>query len=248
MPAVALVGAFASVSAGLAVGGILGGVMIAGGVMTGLGAITGNKKLQMLGSIVSLGAGAYGMATGAFSAASSTAGTNIGDMVAPLDGAGATADALAFDPYTSALAEPTAGAADAVTGLPTSSFNADGAMEYATAPGAAPKGLIGQPSQPATQQASSNVQRVQSDVAGGMQTKDALTDTTDTGIFGGTVDKLKSFGGWIEKNPQVAKLGLAAGNGLLQSYSQQQAAAEQQRLAADARARYNNSITNQRRV
>lgn len=246
MPAVALVGAFASVSAGLTIGGILGGVMVAGGVMTGLGVLTGNKKLQMLGSIVSLGAGAYGLATGAFSAGSSAA--NIGEMTAPLEGAGATAEALAFDPYTSALAEPAVGAADAVTGLPTSSFNADGVMEYSSTPGEAPKGLIGQPTQPAAQQTAGNVQRVQGDVAGGIQTKDALTDTTDTGIFGGTVDKLKSFGGWIEKNPNVAKLGLSAGNGLLQSYSQQQAAAEQQRLAADARARYNNSITNQRRV
>ena len=68
MPAIAIIGAVATVSAGAALGGVLGGVMIAGGVMSGLGAVTGNKKLQMLGAVVSLGAGlgsAFGLADAA---------------------------------------------------------------------------------------------------------------------------------------------------------------------------------------
>ncbi len=73
MPAaLALVGAAASVSAGVAAGGIIGGVMIAGGVMTGLGAITGNKKLQKWGGILGLAGGIAGLASGAWSSAASS--------------------------------------------------------------------------------------------------------------------------------------------------------------------------------
>ena len=78
MPAVALIAAVGTVSAGVALGGVLGGVMIAGGVMSGIGAVTGNKKLSMLGAVVSLGAGlgsAFGLADGANAAwNSATAG------------------------------------------------------------------------------------------------------------------------------------------------------------------------------
>lgn len=56
-PAIAVFGAFASVSAGLAAGGLMGGLMIAGGVMSGLGAITGNKTLSSLGMIAGLAGG-----------------------------------------------------------------------------------------------------------------------------------------------------------------------------------------------
>jgi len=56
-PAIAVFGAFASVSAGLAAGGLMGGLMIAGGVMSGLGAITGNKTLSSLGMLAGLAGG-----------------------------------------------------------------------------------------------------------------------------------------------------------------------------------------------
>lgn len=58
-PAVALFGAYASISAGVALGAstLMGGLMIAGGVMSGLGAITGNKTLSTLGMVAGLAGG-----------------------------------------------------------------------------------------------------------------------------------------------------------------------------------------------
>ena len=59
-PAIALFGAYASISAGvtlMATSTFLGGLMIAGGVMSGLGALTGNKTLSTLGMVASMGAG-----------------------------------------------------------------------------------------------------------------------------------------------------------------------------------------------
>ena len=73
MPAVALIGAVASVSAGVAAGGLLGGMMIAGGVMTGLGTLTGNKKLTRIGAVLGLAGGIGSMISNASSAASTAA-------------------------------------------------------------------------------------------------------------------------------------------------------------------------------
>lgn len=59
-PAIAVFGAFSSISAGMAIMGssaLLGGLMIAGGVMSGLGAITGNKTLSSLGMLAGLAGG-----------------------------------------------------------------------------------------------------------------------------------------------------------------------------------------------
>jgi hypothetical protein len=56
-PAIALVGAVSAISAGAAIGGILGGVIIAGGIASGLGAITGNKTLSTIGMGLSLAGG-----------------------------------------------------------------------------------------------------------------------------------------------------------------------------------------------
>lgn len=60
-PAIALVGAVGSISAGISVVGagsaFLGGVMIAGGIASGLGALTGNKTLANIGMGLSLAGG-----------------------------------------------------------------------------------------------------------------------------------------------------------------------------------------------
>jgi hypothetical protein len=70
-PAIALFGAYAGISAGLAIGAstLMGGLMIAGGVMSGLGALTGNKTLSTLGMVAGL-AGGVGQffSTGGFEA------------------------------------------------------------------------------------------------------------------------------------------------------------------------------------
>ena len=70
-PAIALIGAYAGISTGMAIGAstLMGGLMIAGGVMSGLGAITGNKTLSQLGMVAGL-AGGVGQffSTGGFEA------------------------------------------------------------------------------------------------------------------------------------------------------------------------------------
>lgn len=67
--AIPLIAAYATVSAGIAATGFIGGMMIAGGVMTAVGTISGNKKLTRWGGILSLAGGVAGMATGAWSTA-----------------------------------------------------------------------------------------------------------------------------------------------------------------------------------
>lgn len=71
-PAVAVVGAIGSISSGVAMGGFLGGVMIAGGVMSAIGAISGNETLSNIG----MGLGLVGGIGGAFTNAA-------GDFVNP---------------------------------------------------------------------------------------------------------------------------------------------------------------------
>jgi hypothetical protein len=69
-PAVAVAGAYMSVSAGVAayaaattvMGSILGGLMIVGGIASGLGALTGNQTLSTIGAV----AGLAGFGVGAF--------------------------------------------------------------------------------------------------------------------------------------------------------------------------------------
>lgn len=56
-PALAIVGAIGTISTGAAIGGFLGGVLIAGGIASGLGALTGNKFLSTLGMGLSLAGG-----------------------------------------------------------------------------------------------------------------------------------------------------------------------------------------------
>ncbi len=56
-PAIALAGAASAISAGAALGGFLGGVMIAGGIFSGLGALTGNQTLASIGGVLSLAGG-----------------------------------------------------------------------------------------------------------------------------------------------------------------------------------------------
>lgn len=56
-PAIGLVGAVSAISSGAAIGGLLGGIIIAGGIASGLGALTGNTTLSTIGGVLSLGGG-----------------------------------------------------------------------------------------------------------------------------------------------------------------------------------------------
>jgi len=58
MPAaIPLIGAAFSVSAGLEIGGLIGGLMVAGGGLTAVGTLTGNKDLTNLGAVLGLAGG-----------------------------------------------------------------------------------------------------------------------------------------------------------------------------------------------
>lgn len=101
MPAIAIVGAGMSISAGVAAGvtTLIGGLQVAAGVLTLAGAVTGNKKLMILGSIASLGAGVAGWAGAADAAGSavSTAGETLSKAAldgTPSFGANSVASAL----------------------------------------------------------------------------------------------------------------------------------------------------------
>jgi hypothetical protein len=69
-PAIAIAGAFASISTGMAAitaagglltaGGLLGGLMVVGGIASGLGGLTGNAALSNFGMIAGLAGGAVG--------------------------------------------------------------------------------------------------------------------------------------------------------------------------------------------
>lgn len=66
-PAIGVIGAIGTVSAGLAAkSALLGGILIAGGIASGLGAITGNKALSTFGAV----AGLAGFGVGSFTSAS----------------------------------------------------------------------------------------------------------------------------------------------------------------------------------
>jgi len=153
-PALALVSAGASIWAGMAIPGMLGGLMIAGGVMSGLGAITGNKTLSTLGMVAGL-AGGVGqfVQSGAFESVMSGDFSGAGDQF--MGGAGATpaggegiemmyggAEAVT-EPVTGLVNSPSVGskilsgtynagaAMDAAT--PSMPYNAGAAMDAATA-------------------------------------------------------------------------------------------------------------------
>lgn len=64
-PAVGLIGAAGAIGAGMSMGGLVGGLMIAGGVASGIGGLTGNKFLSKLGMGLSLAGGISGAFTAA---------------------------------------------------------------------------------------------------------------------------------------------------------------------------------------
>lgn len=274
MPAIAIIAAVGTVSAGAALGGVLGGIMIAGGVMSGLGAITGNKKLSMLGAVVSLGAGlgaAFGLAGAANSAwNAATAGNEalqvtgnsfmanggaFGAAATPVDGmmngsvmngAGSTTGLQTFG-------------APAPSGLPVNASNALDASSFGMAP---PPGL---------ESAASGGQSLIGVQPVGL-TSGAAGNYMPVGQMGPQMPSIASISGpslgnsgfsaapaadagtgffgkataFMKGNPEVVKAGSGLLAGGLQSYSQQSQLDQQLRAQAAARKAYNDSILNQR--
>lgn len=86
-PGIAALGAFSAISSGMALGGLLGGLMIAGGVLGGIGALTGNKTLMGIGTIAGIAGGFVGADGGLISSLSEFGG-------AAKDAAGSIFDSL----------------------------------------------------------------------------------------------------------------------------------------------------------
>lgn len=242
-PALALIGAAASVSAGMAaVGGtmagflgaglgtqLIAGAMIAGGVMSGVGVLTGNKKLQKWGGILSVAGGVAGLASGAWASTASSVAE------------GAARESFrAAELGAQSLAE-TAGAAvggigDAAGGMLQANLGvADIGIGGASAGGvtATPMtpGIAG-PAVPTPTVAGIPKSVNLTNAGGTMQTA-----AQQPGMLSSITDKVKPAFEWMEKNPRITQ----AGAGLLQAglgaYGQQEALKEQMRMQDEQQAR-----------
>lgn len=115
-PAIALVAAYSSVSAGvgmLAAGGlsaVLGGAMVVGGVMTGLGVLTKNEKLSKIGGVLSLAGGIGNLAANALKTGAQTAAGGMTGAAAEGGTASTQLSQTAASSGTSAGAASTGGA------------------------------------------------------------------------------------------------------------------------------------------
>jgi hypothetical protein len=233
-PAIGLLAAAGSVSAGMAaVGGtmagflgaglgtqLIAGAMIAGGVMTGLGAVTGNKKLQKWGGVLSLAGGVAGLATGAWASTASS-----------------VAEGAARESFrASELAAAAGGAGDAAGGMLQAGLGTtDLGIGQATGIGSAPMTPAVTPTAPATVNIV-NGGGTQATAGGLRGTMDvAAQRLSDVGTAGKGM--LSDSMAWMEKNPRITQ----AGAGLLQAglgaYGQQDLLKEQMKMQDEQQAR-----------
>lgn len=278
MPVIAIVAAVGTVSAGAALGGVLGGVMIAGGVMSGLGAITGNKKLSMFGAVLSLGAGlgsAFGLAdaaNGAWNAA--TAGNEalqvtgnsfmanggvFGAAATPIDGAmnGSMMNgAGATTGLQAGTVAPSANAVNAGTALDSSSFGLAPPLGLESAASGG-QSLIGMQPVGLAGNAAGNYMPVgqmgpQTPALAGISGPHLGTAGFSVADTAGAADAGTGFFGkataFMKGSPEVVKAGSGLIMGGMQSYGQQRTETRQTEAIAAARKAYNDSITNQRTI
>lgn len=265
MPAVAIIGAIGTVSAGAAMGGILGGVMMAGGVMSGLGAITGNKNLQRFGMIASLGAGIgsamglAGAANGAWNSAVGGADSALGvtgnSFLATGGSMEAIGNAVGYNAPTAGLTAPS-GATPSMGPSPSGLEAAPSSPGIGTnvTPSAANLPPVGEPGLISGGQSGGGAFRPSNDFGAG--TYGAGDVST-----GALVNNAAGKGGFIDSamafirnkdNAELIKTGSGLIGGAMKSYSEQSAAEDEynrKRQDEDQRrARYNASITNQPRT
>ena len=244
-PAIALVGAAASVAGGLsAVGGLagfagatlgaqlVGGAMIAGGVMSGLGIVTGNKKLQKWGGILSIAGGVGGLATGAWSSAANGVandaasagfgGAEYGMAEAAAAGSGGLGGSLGA--ASGALSQANAGA------LGTTDIGIGGASAGGAPMGATPPTTVNIVNAGGTQGTAGGFQGAVDGIK--QRVSDMLPGTNATG--GGM---LKDSMAWMEKNPRITQAGTGLLTAGLSGYAQAEALKDQMRLQDEAQAR-----------
>lgn len=224
MPVVALVGAAASVAAGVtAIGAattigatFMAGLQIAGGVLGGLGALTGNKKLMKIGAV----AGVVGGIGSAFS------GALFGDSGASAAGASSFASG---------------GLGSATEGLGSASYGSLSAVDPAGS--ALTGGMLSQSATSLAPTLGSVVDKVAYNptAIGGTKTGNGLVD-----MISNAPSKIENF---MTRNPGITKTIGGAFKGLLDSYSQQQVlserAREEQKLLDERRRKGNDSVMNQ---
>jgi hypothetical protein len=243
MPAaLALVGAAASVSAGVAAGGIIGGVMIAGGVMTGLGAITGNKKLQKWGGILSIAGGVAGLASGAWSSAAGSIAEQSAESVAR---EGFRASELGAQYAGEAAGAAAGGLADASAGMLQANLGVTDIGVGAASAGGAVPGIAPVAAPVVTGSATpTTVNLVNAGgttaTAPGLQgvvdvAKEKLPGlTANSEVGGGMLSKSMS---WMKKNPRLTQAGAGLLTAGLSAYGQSEAIKEQMRMQEEQQAR-----------
>lgn len=257
MPAIAVVAAMGTISAGAAMGGVLGGIMIAGGVMSAAGAATGNKELSKWGAVASLGAG-IGSAMGLAGSANSMWNSAVG---AGTDGAGSALGVTGKSFLDSGgslggIGDAIGRNAGATTGageqvlkqspaeMAGSQPLGSGASGYGAAPDPTTSVMSGQPigaSSPTQLPSYMNTQPSGESVMFG----NSPMGSPAADVINGTsyTDKALAF---MRTNPEVTKAGMGLLQGGLMSYSQQRQQEAMIEAEKERRARYNNSIINQR--
>lgn len=241
MPAIALVAAFGTISAGAALGGVLGGVMLAGGVMSGLGAVTGNKELSKWGAVASLGAGigsAMGLAASAnagwnslVGGADSALGVTGNSFLANGGSMSAIGDAIGYK--GPAPAAPALGAGDVgkTAGVPGS--DSLGYDSMITKP---PPGI-----NPTVNPAQGNSVMFGNSPMGGPTPQPGLIDKITGGV--------KDAWGFVKdkNNAEVVKAGAGLIGGAMTNYEKQRQEEAMVNADNERRARFNRSILEQRR-
>ena len=259
--AIPLIAAYASISAGIAATGFIGGMMVVGGMLTGLGALAGDKEMSKWGGLLSLAGGAAGMMSGAWegAASSAAAGTTSADKAALFSDAGYGASAATPADAAGATSGASAGASGVADAAPTIGLDGLAPADQApialapnaaappinTAPAPAPltaapttapvtAPAVGAPATaPTTIPADQSVMSPFVNPSSGVQP--AAVQTPGNGLL----QSVKDFGQYIgdPKNGRVVQ----AGAGLLQSglgaYGQQDAIRTQLQMQEDARAR-----------
>jgi hypothetical protein len=258
MPAVALVGAVASVSAGITALGaaatigatLAAGASIAGGVLVGLGTITKNPKLTKIGAVLGI-AGGIGTAVSKGASALGGAGAEAaGDLAfAKADAAQLAGQGLGESAITQNLGTYGADTASALGQQQGFSINSVLGKSDA-APAASPQMSLdpGQATRttalaPEMSTAAAPVQALD----GGAIAREAglgIKNSTigqSTGTFGKVMDFMRD-----KQNAEILKLGGGLVQGAMTSYDQQSLAKEKLRQEDAARGRYNQSILGQR--
>jgi hypothetical protein len=251
MPAIVLVGAYASVTAGIAAGGLLGGMMIAGGVMTGLGTVTKNPKLTKIGAILSLAGGVGSAISKAGAAGAAASGAE-----AASSGAAASSSAAAspvIDATASTATQVGAGAA----ATPVTTAAIDGGMSLApaasqTQPFSINSAIGAQTTAPQMSLATSTPALNASSIA--QEAALAAKSSTmgqSTATFGDAMKTLGdgARGAWKfikdKENAELIKAGSGLVGGAMKSYNEQDMMREKLRQEEEGRRRFNQSIINQ---